>query len=71
MAKGGKVAKTASKNNPLQRKKGSAAKMYNGKAIKPVRYIDRDRGQVFMAAQFDDESLVRGANGLPLEWSSI
>ncbi|EOA62218.1 hypothetical protein CRT38_03092 [Anaplasma phagocytophilum str. CRT38] len=71
MAKGGKVAKTASKNNPLQRKKGITAKLYNGKQVKPVKYVNRDKGQVFMAAQFDDESLVKGANGVPLEWSSI
>lgn len=71
MAKGGKVAKTASKNNPLQRRKGGIAKTFNGKNVKPVRYIDREKGQVFMAAQFDDESLVTGANGLPLDWSSI
>ncbi|MFV9839089.1 MAG: hypothetical protein AB8U44_03635 [Aaplasma endosymbiont of Hyalomma asiaticum] len=71
MAKGGKVAKTASKNNPLQRRKGGAAKMYNGKAIKPVRYIDRENGKIFMAAQFDDESMVLGSSGVPIEWSSI
>ncbi|ACM49335.1 hypothetical protein U370_02450 [Anaplasma marginale str. Dawn] len=71
MAKGGKVAKTASKNNPNQRKKGSSAKMYAGKAVKPVRYVDRDKGHVFMAAQFDDGNLVEGSDGIPVQWSSI
>ena len=71
MAKGGKVAKTASKNNPLQRKKGTSSKLYNGKVVKPVQYIDRQRGQMFMAAQFEDESLVLGGDGVPISWSRI
>ncbi|MCU7611628.1 hypothetical protein [Anaplasma capra] len=71
MAKGGKVAKTASKNNPSQRKKGSLTKSYSGKAVRPVKYVNRDAGHVFMAAQFDDGSLVEGSDGVPLQWSSI
>ncbi|MGN7661723.1 MAG: hypothetical protein ACTJLK_03815 [Anaplasma sp.] len=71
MAKGGKVAKTASKNNPTQRKKGGAAKLYEGRAVKPVKYMDRDRGHVFMAAQFEDGALVMGSDGVPVQWSGL
>ncbi|WDM84889.1 hypothetical protein K6025_03255 [Ehrlichia sp. JZT12] len=69
--KGAKVAKTASKNNPLQRKKGMAQKVYNGKAIKPVKYIDRELGQIFMACQYDNGDLVQDSSGNFIEWASI
>ena len=69
--KGAKVAKTASKNNPLQRKKGMAQKVYNGKPIKPVKYIDRELGQIFMACQYDNGDLVQDNSGNPIEWASI
>ncbi|MGL9682352.1 MAG: hypothetical protein ACR5K2_05430 [Wolbachia sp.] len=48
MAAGGK-AKTASKNNPTQRKKAEQ-KMYKDKPVKPVRYIDRDCCDILSAS---------------------
>ncbi len=50
MAAGGK-AKTASKNNPTQRKKAEQ-KMYKDKPVKPVRYIDRDSRMNYMRHNF-------------------
>ncbi len=69
--KGAKVAKTASKNNPLQRKKGSTQKMYAGKTIKPVKYINRELGKIFIAGQYDNGDLVKDSLGNPIEWASI
>ncbi|ABD45284.1 hypothetical protein ECHHL_0543 [Ehrlichia chaffeensis str. Heartland] len=69
--KGAKVAKTASKNNPLQRKKGTAQKMYNGKSVKPVKYINREAGKIFIAGQYDNGDLVQDTTGNPIEWASI
>ena len=66
MAAGGK-AKTASKNNPTQRKKAEQ-KMYKDKPVKPVRYIDRDSRINSMYAQYEDGSLVEDDNGNPIKW---
>ncbi|KJV68827.1 hypothetical protein [Candidatus Neoehrlichia procyonis] len=71
MAKGGKVAKTASKNNPMQRNKNAVQKIYDGKPVKPVKYINRELGQVFMAGQFENGSLVEDNNKYPIKWSNI
>ncbi|WP_339045556.1 hypothetical protein [Candidatus Mesenet endosymbiont of Agriotes lineatus] len=71
MAKGGKVAKTASKNNPTQRNKGTAKKLYDGKSIKPVMYIDRSCGVRYVAAQYENGSIVEDKSGNPLKWSNI
>ena len=69
--KGVKVAKTANKNNPLQRKKGIAQKMYNGKAVKPVKYINRELGKIFVAGQYDNGDLVQDSTGNPIEWANM
>ncbi len=71
MAKGGKVAKTASKNNPTQRKKGTAQKLHDGKVVKPVMFIDRACGKKYVAAQYENGSMVETESGDPFEWSSI
>lgn len=71
MAKGAKVAKTASKNNPAQRNKGVAKKLYDSKSVKPVVYIDRTCGAKYVAAQYDNGSIVEDGSGNPLKWSSI
>ncbi|WP_339047103.1 hypothetical protein [Candidatus Mesenet endosymbiont of Phosphuga atrata] len=71
MAKGGKVAKTASKNNPAQRKKGIVQKLYDGKSVRPVKYIDRTVGAEYMAAQYNNGSIVEDKSGNPLKWSNI
>ncbi len=61
-------AKTASKNNPLGREKAKSF-TYNGKAIKPVRYISLERN--FIAAQYDDGELALDAQKNPVPWSKI
>ncbi|MDF0607758.1 hypothetical protein HSX44_02530 [Wolbachia endosymbiont of Onchocerca gibsoni] len=70
MVIGGKE-KTASKNNPTQRKKAEQ-KMYKDKPVKPVRYIDRDSRVNYMSAQYDDGNLVEDEiSGSPIKWESI
>ncbi|WP_353270123.1 hypothetical protein [Wolbachia endosymbiont (group A) of Myopa testacea] len=70
MAVGGK-AKTASKNNPTQRKKAEQ-KMYKDKLVKPVRYIDRDSRMNYMSAQYDNGNLVEDeVSGNPIKWEAV
>ncbi|CCF77908.1 hypothetical protein wOo_00330 [Wolbachia endosymbiont of Onchocerca ochengi] len=70
MVIGGKE-KTASKNNPTQRKKAEQ-KMYKDKPVKPVRYIDRDSRVNYMSAQYDDGNLVEDEiSGSPIKWEAI
>jgi uncharacterized protein YpmB len=70
MAAGGK-AKTASKNNPTQRKKAEQ-RMYKDKPVKPVRYIDRDLRANYMSAQYENGNLVEDeASGNPIKWEAI
>lgn len=70
MAAGGR-AKTASKNNPTQRKKAEQ-RMYKDKPVKPVRYIDRDSRMNYMSAQDDDGNLVEDeTTGDPIKWEAI
>ncbi|WP_333023443.1 hypothetical protein [Wolbachia endosymbiont of Pentidionis agamae] len=70
MAKGGK-AKTASKNNPLQRNKGTTQKTYNGKNVVPVRLINRELNQNFMAAEDSNGNLIEDGRGNPIAWDAI
>ncbi|BET35850.1 MULTISPECIES: hypothetical protein [Wolbachia] len=70
MAAGGK-AKTASKNNPTQRKKAEQ-KMYKDKPVKPVRYIDRDSRMNYMSAQYDNGNLVEDEVSCnPIKWEAV
>lgn len=70
MAAGGK-AKTASKNNPNQRKKAEQ-KIYKDKTVKPVRYIDRDLRMNYMSAQYDNGNLVEDeVSGNPIKWKAV
>ncbi|HCE59353.1 MAG TPA: hypothetical protein DEQ74_00745 [Wolbachia sp.] len=70
MAAGGK-AKTASKNNPTQRKKAEQ-KMYKDKPVKPARYIDRDLRMNYMSAEYENGSLVEDeASGDPIKWEAV
>ncbi|MDN5248356.1 MAG: hypothetical protein QWI36_04445 [Wolbachia endosymbiont of Tyrophagus putrescentiae] len=69
MAAGGK-AKTASKNNPTQRKKAEQ-KMYKDRPVKPVMYIDRDSRMNYMSAEYENGSLVEDENGNPIKWESV
>lgn len=61
-------AKTASKNDPSNREKVKEV-FYNGKKVKPVKFIGESVS--YMAAEFEDGSMVTDSNGDPLPWSSI
>lgn len=70
MAAGGK-AKTASKNNPTQRKKAEQ-KMYKDKPVKPVLYMDRDSRMNYMSAEYENGSLVEDeTSGDPIKWEAV
>lgn len=70
MAAGGK-AKTASKNNPTQRKKAEQ-KFYKDKPVKPSRYIDRDSRMNYMSAEYENGSLVKDeVSGHPIKWEVV
>ena len=61
-------AKTASKNNPLTREKAIDI-FFNGKKVKPVKYIGLKRK--YMAVQYEDGSMAMDRSGLPVEWNMI
>ncbi|MBV0899167.1 MAG: hypothetical protein KTV77_00055 [Wolbachia endosymbiont of Fragariocoptes setiger] len=70
MAAGGK-AKTASKNNPTQRKKAEQ-KVYNGKPVKPVKYVDRDLRMSYMSAEYENGNLAADEiTGNPIKWEAV
>ncbi|WP_395463457.1 hypothetical protein [Wolbachia endosymbiont of Cantharis cryptica] len=70
MATGGK-AKTASKNNPTQRKKAKQ-KEHNGRKVKPVMFIDRDLRKSYVSAQYEDGNLVEDeTSGDPIKWEAV
>ncbi|WP_253300007.1 hypothetical protein [Wolbachia endosymbiont of Chironomus riparius] len=70
MAAGGK-AKTASKNNPTQRRKAED-RMYHGKKVIPVRFINRDLRMNYMSAQYENGNLVEDTtSGDPIKWEAI
>ncbi|MFL3876893.1 hypothetical protein [Wolbachia endosymbiont of Trichogramma kaykai] len=67
----GRKAKTASKNNPTQRKKAEQ-KMYKDKPVKPVRYIDRDSRMNYMSAQYENGNLVEDEiSCTPIKWEAL
>lgn len=69
------MATMQSKNDPSQRKRKQniGQKMYNGKPIKPVLYIYRDglKRYKYMAAQYNDESIIEDKDGNPIRWNQI
>ncbi|APR98372.1 hypothetical protein [Wolbachia endosymbiont of Folsomia candida] len=64
------TAKTASKNNPTQRKKAEQ-RMYKDKPVKPVLYVNRDERDKYMSAQYEDGNLVEDENGDPIKWEAV
>lgn len=72
-AKSAKIASKGSKNNPAHRRKSDAnAKKYNGKDVKPSRYIDDDSKVEYMCAVFKDtNAIVLDAYGNPAKWSDL
>lgn len=63
------AAKKGSKNNIANRGASAKVKHYNGKAVKPVKLISKNKR--FIAAQYEDGNLVQSANGEYLPYSSI
>lgn len=61
-------AKTASKNNPVERESAKVI-MYNNQKIKPVKVIMA--GRKYMAAQYESGQLVLDKAGQPIAWRSI
>jgi hypothetical protein len=60
----------ASKNNPENRGTITELRVYNGKKVKPVLYINGARR--YMAAMYEDSSLVIDpATGEPIPHASI
>ena len=43
--------------------------LFNGKKIKPVKFISMTRN--FISAQYEDGTLVVDAEGLPIAWAKI
>ncbi len=62
--------KTVSKNNAALREKAQEV-IFNGKKVKPVKFIGN--GRKYIAVQIDDNSglMVRGADGMPLAWGAL
>jgi hypothetical protein len=63
------AVKKGSKNNIANRGSSARVKMYNGKAVKPVKLISR--GKRYMAAQYEDGQLVKNQSGSYVPYSSI
>jgi hypothetical protein len=63
------IKKSGSKNNVANRGTGAKIKTYNGKNVAPVKFIAS--GKSFMAAQYEDKSMVLGPNGEVLPYASI
>ena len=67
-----KPAKTASKNNPTQRNKGTAKTKSKNRFVIPIKIMDRDRGIGMISAQFEDDgSVVEDESGNPIKWDAI
>lgn len=47
-----------SKNNPNKRQKGNQDRLYDGKKVVPVLFIDPKKRRRYIAAQFDNGNLV-------------
>ena len=61
----------SSKNNPEARGKVTESRKYNGKAVKPVLFIQRGVGR-YMAAAFENGELVIDQNTkLPIAYKNV
>ena len=60
----------SSKNNPENRGQVTELRVFNGKKVKPVLYIDQNRR--YMAAQYEDGTLVTEAgSNMPIPYKKI
>ena len=61
----------SSKNNPEARSKATELRKYNGKTVKPVRFIKRGVGS-YMAAMFENgDMVIDKATNLPIAYKKI
>ena len=61
-------AKTASKNNPVERESAKVI-IYNGQKVKPVKFISAKRK--YMAVQLENGQMALDQQGMPVAWSKI
>ncbi|MEI6187694.1 MAG: hypothetical protein WCP46_04235 [Alphaproteobacteria bacterium] len=61
-------AKTASKNNPVERESAKVI-IYNGQKVKPVKFISAKRK--YMAVQLENGQMAFDQQGMPVAWSKI
>jgi hypothetical protein len=61
-------AKTASKNNPVERESAKVI-YYNGQKVKPVKFISAKRK--YMAVQYENGQMALDPQGMPIAWSKI
>jgi len=61
-----------SKNNPENRGEATELRKYNGKEVRPIRYINRMTNSNFIAAMFADGSLaVDPVSKLPIPYGKV
>jgi hypothetical protein len=61
----------SSKNNPENRGRVTELREYGGKKVKPVLYVNPEEGVKFIAAAYEDGSLVVDANSKVIPYQSI
>lgn len=60
------------KNNPANRGKGSEAKHFDGKVVKPVLYMGKHVGHgTYMAAAYENGDFVTDNNNKPQPWDAV
>jgi hypothetical protein len=59
------------KNNPANRGISAGKKQYDGKEVKPVRFIGGSGGGNFIAAEYDNGDMVIDRDGNPIPYANI
>jgi hypothetical protein len=60
------------KNNPANRGKANEARIYNGKPVKPVKYMGSHFGHgTYMTAQYEDGNMVMDEADKPVMWDAM
>lgn len=63
------IKKTGSKNNIANRGTGAKLKVYDNKEVRPVKFVSQ--GSSFIAAQYENKTLVTGPDGKIIPYGSI
>ena len=62
----------SSKNNPENRGQITELRVWNGKKVKPILYINSELGKKFIAAAEENGTLaIDPATGLPVPYASV